>query len=457
MAKRFDYEFIIIGGGVAGMTAAEKLSEAGRKVAVVEQDRWGGSAINDRDIPQNALFTFSHLYADAIAGSRFGMTSTSLRYNYPTVMHWKERAIDRAKFDKKALEGKGVTFIKGKAHFVGPYDLSVEGHDQISANKFLIATGTELKDNGISGLDVVPYYTPASALTVARPPKAVLIVGGGASGCEIAEYYAELGAKVVIVEKASRLLPKEDEEVGQVMEQYLAKRLGIKTFTSTCVTALEKDRISSRVVFMRGGQEKTVRVDTIVLATGRKPATDLGLQNARVSYDKNGLIVDKTLQTSARNIFAAGDVISGESSTERAVYTAEIAVMNMIGRSKAFVNYEGFMRTLNTNPEIATVGRTEDELKKQSKKFKKVIVPLSDATASTTSDFRIGFLKIITDHQGKVLGATMVGPRAAECLQEIALAIRHNLPLIQIASTPHPSNAWSALVKIAARKLLSSK
>ncbi len=457
MAKRFNYEFIIIGGGVAGMTAARQLSAAGRKVAVVEQDRWGGSAINDRDIPQNALFTFSHLYADAIAGSRFGMTSATLRYNYPTVMHWKERAVSRAKFDRKALEEKGVTFIKGKAHFVGPYDLSIEGHEQISANKFLIATGTEMKENGISGLDAVPYYTPSSALTVARPPKAVLIVGGGASGCEIAEYYAELGAKVVIVEMAPRLLPKEDEEVGQVMEQYLAKRLGIKTFTNTRVTALERDKISSRVVFMRGGQEKTVRVDTIVLATGRKPATDLGLQNARVSFDKNGLVVDKTLQTSARNIFAAGDVIGGESSTERAIYTAEIAVMNMIGRNKAFVNYEGFMRTLSTSPEIATVGRTEEELKKQSKKFKKVVVPLSDAIASTTSDFRIGFLKIIVDHQGKVLGATMVGPRAAECLQEIALAIRHNIPLLQIAATPHPANAWSSLVKTAAKKIVNSK
>ena len=457
MGKRFDYEYMVIGGGVAGITAATQLAEAGRKVAIVEQGKLGGAHVYHRDVPQRALFTFSHLYADAVSGSRFGISSTSLRYNYPTVQHWKDRAISRCATAKKNLEDLGVTIIKGKAHFVGNYDVTIGGkNEQVSANKFLIATGAELDPNKISGVDNVSYYTPATILDLERPPKAVLIIGGGASGCEVAQYLAELGAKVVIVESSARLLQKEEPEVGKLMEEYLSKRLGIKVFTHTRATALEKDKISPRVVFMRGGQERTVRVETIVLATGSKPSLDFGLQNAGVSFDKNGIIVDKTLQSSARNIFVAGDALGGDSSTERAIYSAEIAVMNMLGHNKTFVNYDGFMRVTDTNPQVASVGITEEIAIKEKKKYKKAVVPLSAADVSTTEDFRIGFIKILADLQDKIIGATLVAPHAADTMQELALAIRHGLPLVQVASTPHPANEWSNLIKIAARKILLS-
>ena len=457
MSKRFDYEYIVIGSGVAGATAAKQLAAAGRKVAVVEQSKWGGSEIHRRNVPQGALFSFSHLYAKAVAGSRFGLSSANLRYNYPSVLRWKERAISRVATTKKELEEAGVTCLKGHAEFVGQYDLSIGEDKNISANKFILASGTELDTAGISGTDSVPYDTPASILDMERPPKTVLVVGGGASGCEVAQYLAELGSKVVIVELSSRLLPKEDEEVGQIIQQYFEKRSGIKTFTQTRVTALERDRISPRVVFMRGGQERTVRVEKIVLATGSKPVLDFGLQKVGVSFDKNGVIVDRAFQTSARNIYAVGDVLGGESSTERAVYSAELTVMNMLSRNKNYANFNGFMRVTNTEPQIATVGLTEDELDKRARKYKKAIVPLSAVQASAIADFRIGFLKLLVDHQNKVLGATMVGPCAAEVLQEIALAVRHGLSLVQIGSTPHVAESWGNIVKVAARKILNAK
>ncbi len=460
MGKRFDFEYIVIGGGIAGITAARQLAEAGRKVAIVEQSKLGGADVAYRNVPQKALSNFAHLYAEAVAGARFGISSTSLRYNYPTALHWKERAIERAAKanSKKNLEEAGITVIKGKAHFVGQYDIAVGGENkQYSANKFIIATGSALNTDGITGVENVPYYTAASILNIPRVPKTALVVGGGASGCEVAQYLAELGTKVVVVEAADSILPNEDEEVGRVVSEYLSKRNNIKFFTKTKVIALEKDKISARAVFTRGGQERTVRVETIVLATGSKPAIDIGLKNAGVSFDKHGIVVDKTLQTSARNIFAVGDVLGGQSSTERAAYTAEVAIMNMLGRSKTFVNYNGFMRITDTDPQVASVGKTESELAAKKRKYKRALVPLSNVSASTTADFRIGFLKILADTQGKVLGATMVGPHAADVLQEISLAIRHGLPLVQIASAPHPASEWTAIVRVAARKLLLSK
>lgn len=457
MGKRFDFEYVVIGGGVAGTSAALQFAKAGRKVAIVEQGKWGGTSVNERDIPAKAMFNFSHLLAQAKTGARFGISSTSLRYNYPTVTHWRDRAITRAGgSSKKELEEAGVTCIKAKAHFVGPYDLSVGEEKQISANRFLITTGAETADSGIAGTETVPYLTPASVLKAERVPKVVLIIGGGASGVETAQYLAEVGAKVVLVEQEKRLLPKEEEEAGKIIEQYFDKKLGIKVFTQTKVVAIEKDKISPRVVFVRGGHEKTVRVETIVLATGSKPATDLGLQNAGVSFDKNGIVVDKTLQTSARHIFAAGDVIGGESSTERAIYTSGVAVMNMLGRTKTFVNYDGFVRVTDTDPQVASVGVTEVELKKKKRAYKKVLVPLGAVTAANTSDFKVGFIKMMANAQGKVLGATVVCPNATEVIQELSLAVRHSLPLVQIASAPHVVGSWGELVHVAAKKMLTN-
>ena len=455
MSKRFDYEYIVIGGGTTGIVAARQLAEAGRKVALIEQDKWGGSGLLE-DVPRKVLLNVAHTYADAVASCRMGISSSNLRYNYPTVQHFAEKVLSKASLTRKNLEEKGITCIRGKAHFVGSYDVAVEGQGQISASKFLIATGASMSQESIAGLDTVEYLTPKTSFEVEKPPKAVLVVGGGAGGCEIAQYFAELGAKVVIVEMKDRLLPMLDEEVGQVMEQYLTKRLGVRVFTQTKVIALEKDKVSKRVVFLRGGQEKTVRVETIALATGRSANTDLGLKNAGVKFDKNGIVVDRTLQTSARNIWAAGDVLGGPSSTERTTYTAEVAVLNMLGKGgKTFVNYSGFMEVVDTNPQVASVGATEAELKGKTRKYRKTVVPLSATPAATFYDFKIGFLKILADGQGKVLGASMIGPHAADALQEIGLSIRHGLPLVQIASTPHVDSEWNNLVKIASKKLLT--
>lgn len=456
MGKRFDYEYMVIGGGTAGIKAAKQLAEAGRKVALIEQEKWGGLGASE-DIPRKTLTRLGHIYAKTIEASRMGFSSANLRYNYPTMQHYKDKIVAKAAITRKELEEKGITCIRGKAHFVGNYDVAIEGQGQVSASKFLITTGTIQNTDDITGLDTVNYLVPKTAMEVERPPKAVLIVGGGATGCELAQFFAELGAKVVIVEKEARLLPGMDEEIGQVLEQYLSKRLGIKVFTQTKVIALEKDKVSNRVVFLRGGQEKTVRVETIVLATGNKANTDLGLKNAGVSFDKNGIIVDKTLQTSARNIWAAGDVIGGNSSTDRAEYTAEVAVLNMLGRGKTFVNYSGFMDIVDTCPQIASIGINEDDLKKKNRKYKKALVPLSATAAAVTSDYKIGFIKVLIDNQGKVLGASMIGPHATDILQEFALVIRHGIPIVQIASTPHPGSEWANIVKIVARKILTSK
>ncbi|MBR3414847.1 NAD(P)/FAD-dependent oxidoreductase [Candidatus Saccharibacteria bacterium] len=472
MGKSFDYDTIIIGGGAAGITAALSLAKAKKKVAIVEAGRLGGANLNYRDVPYHAAQNFAHTYAEAMAGVKFGITSTNLRYNYPTALRVQLRAVTRAgeKFGKKALEAEGITCISGLAHFVSANEISVRrrlpavptaaeakaGTDgkTLTAARFLIATGSIPKVSEITGLSEAKHYTPENALRMEKLPKSMLVIGGGPSGVELAEYFASLGVKVVIVELSERLLPREDEEVGQIMSAYLEKKLGVKILTKTRAVAVQGDTISSKVTLARNGQEKSVRVECIVAAVGSKPNTDLGLENAGVKFDNKGIYVEKTLQTTAKNIYAAGDVVGGDSATELANYEAGVAAANMLGRNKTTVNYDGFMRTIDTNPQVATVGMTEDDLMKRDLKYNKAMLPLSAVSAAITSDFKLGFVKLLSNSQGKILGAMMMAPDAAANLQEVALCVRHGLSVVEVASTPHINGEWGELIRLAAKKLI---
>lgn len=488
--QKYDYDFIIIGAGPAGMAAAKALAKTKKKVAIIEQSQWGGSFAYSRDVPYAAALNFSHLYARAMYGARFGISSTNLRYNYPTSAHWREKAVSKAiseakqglaeagekavgKVGEKGIGKVGtadakqagseptsnLTCIRALAHFIGPHEIAIKKGDDgvITGRKILIATGVTPKDPGISGIETTNCYTVETALKMGRVPKTVMVVGAGASGCEIAQYFAEIGSKVAMAEIAERILPREDSEVGEVLTEYFTKRFDIKVLTSSRVVAVEQDAAGAKVIFVRNGQEKMVRVEAVVLATGNQPALDLGLENAEVKFTKSGIKVEKTLQTSQKHIFAAGDVISGDVSTEMAEYQGGLAAMNMAGRATNYVNYNGFVRVTDTDPQVAVVGLTQDDLEKRGRKYKSAIIPLSKVPAANVQDFRMGFIKMLTSHDGKILGATLMAPNAVDAISEVAVMIRHNFSVLEIASTPHVAMGWSELVRQAARELAKKK
>ncbi len=450
---RCNYQFLVVGSGAAGSAAALLAAGMGVKTAIVESDRWGGTTLNYRDIPYGAALKFSQLYADAVAGARFGMSSSTLRYNYPTVLNWQAAAVRRAGGgNRKVFENAGIDCYHGFAQFIGHHEIAV-GNQQISSEKFLIATGTNIAVNGISGIDTVNCWSPDTALRMAKLPKVLLVIGAGSTGCELAEYFAALGVKVLLIEAQDRILPREDPEASEVIDKHLRDRFGVKILEHSRVIALQQDGRGQQAIFIRDGQEKSVRVEAIVLATTPEPTTDFGLENAGVKFDYRGVKVDQNLRTTNRNIWAAGDIIGGESSTEKATYEGKLATLNALKNSGNIINYTGFTRMTNTMPRVAKVGLNEIDCAQIKQKQKSAIIPLDMISASNTNDFRAGFVKLTVNTRGQLIGATVVAPEADLIIQEVAMAIRCGLRVSELAGTPHVATGWGEAVRLAAREL----
>jgi len=456
MAKKvtFDYDLIVIGSGAGGSAAATIAARSGKRVAIVEADTFGGDSPNWSDVPTKALLHAAHLYDEARHGARFGLRSNTLGYNYPSLRAWKDLAVKRtgAGGNRRYYENEGISTFNGAAHFLSPHEITVNRR-HLSASHFLIATGSHWVAPNIQGLKDLTYLTPRTILEAMRPPKSLFVIGGGTIGVEIAQLMSIFGTKVYIAEIASRLLPKEDEEVGLLLERVLKEQKGVTTLTQTRTLAVVKDGIGKRVTYTRGGVEKSVRVDDVLIATGRVPSVDLGLENASVAYTPKGIEVDDYLQTSARHISAAGDVLGHDSHTHTAILESRVAANNLLHKSKITPDYTATPRLTFTHPGVASVGLSEDDCLKRDLAINKAIAPLNIIARSNTSDFRDGFVKIITDKKGVILGATVVAPHASEIVHELALAVKMQLTAQDLANTPHAFLSWSEAVRVAAAKL----
>ena len=450
----FDYDLIVIGSGASGSAAATIAARSGKRVAIVEADTFGGDSPNWGDIPTKALLHAAQLYDEARHGSRFGLRSTTLGYNYPSIRAWKDLAVQRtgAGGNRKYYENQGISAFSGTAHFLSPNEISVNRR-HLSAAKFLVATGSHWITPDIPGLDQLEFLTPRTILESIRPPKSLFIIGGDGIGVEIAQLMAIFGTKVYIAEKASRILPHQDDEVGTLMEKVLSEQKGVTSLTQTRVLAVAKDGLAKRVTISRGGVEKSIRVDDILVAAGRAPNVDLGLENATVKYTPKGIAVNQYLQTSAKHIFAAGDVLERDSYTHTALLESRIAANNILHKTKAIPDYTATPTVVFTYPAVAQVGLSEDDCMKRDLPINKAIAPLNSIARSNTSDFRDGFVKIITDKKGVVLGSTIVAPHAGEMIHELALAVKYGLTADDIAQTPHAFLSWSEAVRVAASKL----
>lgn len=452
--SKYDFDLIVIGSGAGGSAAATIAAREGKRVAIVEADTFGGTSPNWGDVPIKALLHAAHLYEEARHGTRFGLRTSTISYNYPMLRAWKDLAVKRtgAGGNRKYYENEGVTAIQGLAHFLSPNEISVNRHTY-SAESFLVATGSTPIIPDIQGLADSGYDTPRTILEAIKPPKSLYIIGGGSTAVELAQLMAIFGTKVYIAEIAARLLPDYDSEAGESLQKLLADK-GVTVLTQTRTLAVEKENIAHRVTYSRGGSEHSLRVDQVLVAAGHTPAVDLGLENAGVHYTAKGIGVNDFLQTNVKHIYAAGDVIGHSSYTHSALLESRIVANNLFSKNKLVPDYTATPKVVFSSPTIASVGLTEDDCLRRDMRIKKAYVPLHIIARSNTGDFRDGFVKLIVDKKDVVIGATIMAPGAGEMIHELALAVKHGLTAHDLATTPHAFLTWSEAIRVAATKLV---
>jgi pyruvate/2-oxoglutarate dehydrogenase complex dihydrolipoamide dehydrogenase (E3) component len=452
--QKHDFDLIIIGSGAAGGVAAHIALGAGKRVAMVESDTLGGECPNWGCVPSKALLHVSGIYDSAKHAQKFGIRSGTIGYNYPSIKAWKDTAVKRthAADSKGYYESRGVTILRGEAHFIGANEVSVNRR-HLTSKEFLIATGSTWRIPDIEGLEKTGYLTARDALELIRPPKTLFIIGSGAIGCEFGELFSIFGTKIYMAEVANRIMPREDSETSELIDEIFTKQRGMTLLTSTKVIRVAKEGVLKRVTYEHGGRQHSVKVAEVLVAAGQVPNTDLGLENANVAYTPRGITVNEHMQTSAKHIFAAGGATGGYLFTHVATYESRVAMHNLLHRDKVAVDYKAIPRVTFITPEVASVGMSEEDCLKRDLPVKKAVAPVSMITRSNTTDLRDGFVKVITDKNGKLIGATVVSPRAGEIIHELTLAIQYGLHAHDVAAIIHAYPTWSEAVKSACSKI----
>jgi dihydrolipoamide dehydrogenase len=450
---RYDFDLIVIGSGAGGGVAAHLAANEGKKVGLVESSFLGGDSPHFGCMPTKALLKAAKTLDTVQNAPQFGIKASSVSYNFRSVQAFKDKAVNATGVNNESsiFKHQGIHIIKGQAHFIDPWTISL-GLKHIKARKFLIATGSSPIIPNIPGLPESGFITYKQASHLLKPPKSLFIIGGGPVAYEYAQIYATFGTKVYIAEIRGHLLPFEDPEVGDSAEAILAKK-GVHVRTSAKVIHCSGTNNRKVITFEHNGQQHRVATEELMVAAGKYANCDLGLQNTGVKLTDFGIKVDRFMRTSAKHIFAAGDVIGVDFSTHTAIQEGRIAIHNMYQRKKVAMDYHAIPRCYFGDPEIAIVGKTEHQLRISGDLYQTAIAPISILGKAITSNYSYGFVKIIANHNGVILGASIVAPHASEMLSELTFAIQNHHHACAVANTIHPFPTWSEAIRIAASKI----
>ena len=430
---KYDYDFAIIGVGASGLIAADFALRLGARVVMIEKDRIGGDCTWSGCVPSKSLIKAASVAHAVQHAAHFGVRAEARPTDMPKVRAWLNSTIEHiyAPTTPEALRAKGMKVLRGRASFADAHTLQV-GEQQITAGKVLINTGAKPRIPAITGLDQLPYLTYKQIFQNDRLPQRLIVVGGGPIGCEIAQSYRRLGAQVSLIAEA--LLPNEEPEASAVLVAVFAAE-GIEWVRGRATAA---SRAGDGLIINTSAGD--LQGDILLIATGRTPVVqELGLERAGVRYTPEGIEVDAHLRTSARNIYAAGDVLGGPQYSHLAGWQGFQATRNALLPGNAPGTLRAMPRVTFTSPEVAQVGLTEQQARsKYADKLRVGTLPLSRVDRAVSEDDTHGFLKLLALRGGEIIGGTYVGERASEAITEVVIAIDRGITLQQLAGVVHP-------------------
>ncbi len=449
------YDLIVIGAGPGGYVAALRAAQLGLRVACVEKRATlGGTCLNVGCIPSKALLTSSHKYAETRHSlTAHGVTANDIRYDLTTMMAHKDKVVaDNTKGIEFLFRKNKVDWLKGEATLPAPGQVRVNG-TVYHTRHTLIATGSESTPLPGLPVDETRICSSTGALSLSATPKTLVVIGAGVIGLELGSVWQRLGASVTVVEYLDRILPGMDGDVAKQFQRLLEKqgftfRLGTKVTSSTPT----KNDVTLTLEPARGGPAETITADVVLVAIGRRPFTaGLGLEALGVTLDERGRIrTDDHFRTNIEGIYAIGDVIAGPMLAHKAEDEG-VAVAEILAGQAGHVNYDVIPGVVYTWPEIATVGKTEEQLKDAGIAYKAGRFPFSANGRARAMNETDGFVKILACAQtDRLLGAHILGPEAGTLIGEIAVAMEFGATAEDIARTCHAHPTLSETLKEAA-------
>ncbi|SHE75649.1 dihydrolipoamide dehydrogenase [Ruegeria intermedia] len=444
------YDLIVIGGGPGGYVAAIRAAQLGLKVACVEgRGALGGTCLNVGCIPSKALLTSSARYAELAHLSSHGIAVEGASIDVRAMMERKDKIVgDLTKGIAFLFKKNGVDLIEGWASI--PAAGQVKAGDVLyQAQNILIATGSE--PSTLSGIEIdeTDVLSSTGALALERVPEHLVVVGAGVIGLELGQVWARLGARVTVVEYLDRVLPGIDAEIAKLAQRALAKR-GLKFQLGRALKSIDRAGTGLTLTLDRVGKDKeeVIEADKVLVAIGRRPVTrGLGVEDLGMALDPRGFIeVDSTFQTSVPGIYAIGDCVPGPMLAHKAEEDG-VACVEMLAGEVGHVDYNTVPGVVYTDPEVASVGRTEEELKDAGVEYvvgKFAFMANSRARSTGETD---GAVKVLADPDGNILGAHICGAHAGDLIAELVLAMSTGATVAHVAATCHAHPAMGEAVK----------
>ena len=455
MSEKFDVT--VIGGGPGGYVCAIRLSQLGLKTACIEsRGSLGGTCLNVGCIPSKSLLNLSENFHKAKNFEKIGIEIGELKLNLGKMMKNKEKAVTVLTKGIEFLFKKNkVTYFKGKGSFKNTKEIAITADGKetiIQSNKVIISTGSVPVSIPGMEFDEERIISSTGALSLTKLPKKMVVVGGGYIGLEMGSVWSRLGTEVEVIEFLDHITPGMDREISNEFMKILKKQ-GIKFQLNTKVEKILKNQNGVSIETSdKENKKNNIEADVVLISVGRKPFTNgLNLEKVGVEIDEKGRVkVNKNFETNIKNIYAIGDVIEGPMLAHKAEEEG-IAVAELIAGQSGHVNYDIIPGVVYTSPEVATVGKTEEQLNSKDISYKVGKFPFMANSRAKAIDEPEGFVKILADSKtDKVLGVHIIGPHAGEMIAEMAVAMEFGASSEDIARTCHAHPTFSEAIKEAA-------
>ena len=434
------YNLVVLGGGTAGLVAAAGAAGLGARVALVEKHLLGGDCLVTGCVPSKALVRSARAAADARRAGGLGVHTGEVSVDFPALMErMRARRADIARHDAaRRFRDLGVDVYLGEGRFSSPSSLEVDGRTLRFA-RAVVATGARAAVPPIPGIEEAGVLTHQSLFSLTELPESLAVVGGGPIGAEMAQAFARFGSRVTLIEAGVRLMGRDDERAASTVMAAM-RRDGVDLRLSSRVARLERSGERTQVVIETAGGEEIVEATHVLLAAGRAPnVAGIGLDEAGVEHDpRTGVRVDDRLRTTNPRIFAAGDVASRHQFTHAADFLARTVLRNALFFGRAKASELVIPRATYTDPEVAHVGLTVAEAKARGIAHSVVEIDLEDNDRAVLDAETEGFVKVLHDRRGRVLGGTIVAAHAGEMIGELTSAVQNRTSLGAMASVIHP-------------------